>query len=121
MASSCQNDQGLGSRREVEVKAMRRRKNSRSTARTPDQATPAKLTTNTIQYRRPKSSGDARAITEAARDRKSTRLNSSHITISYAVFCLKKKKKSTTATHPKTPTAVPTDLAPACLLGDFVS
>src|SRR5437773_9753280 len=26
------------------------------------------------------------------RDRKSTRLNSSHITISYAVFCLKKKK-----------------------------
>src|SRR5437773_12387734 len=32
------------------------------------------------------------------RDRKSTRLNSSHITISYAVFCLKKKtKKSPTA------------------------
>src|SRR5437667_8600635 len=30
----------------------------------------------------------------AARDRKSTRLNSSHITISYAVFCLKKKKKN---------------------------
>src|SRR5208283_5676229 len=29
----------------------------------------------------------------AAGDRKSTRLNSSHITISYAVFCLKKKKK----------------------------
>src|SRR5437773_4683417 len=28
-----------------------------------------------------------------AEDRKSTRLNSSHITISYAVFCLKKKKK----------------------------
>src|SRR5437667_7566887 len=28
-----------------------------------------------------------------AGDRKSTRLNSSHITISYAVFCLKKKKK----------------------------
>src|SRR5207248_8469993 len=28
------------------------------------------------------------------RDRKSTRLNSSHRTISYAVFCLKKKKKS---------------------------
>src|SRR5438309_8872858 len=30
------------------------------------------------------------------RDRKSTRLNSSHSSISYAVFCLKKKKK-----HPK--------------------
>src|SRR5690625_6132353 len=29
-------------------------------------------------------------------DRKSTRLNSSHVAISYAVFCLKKKKKSTT-------------------------
>src|SRR6267378_6775963 len=27
-------------------------------------------------------------------DRKSTRLNSSHVEISYAVFCLKKKKKS---------------------------
>src|SRR5262245_63785643 len=29
----------------------------------------------------------------AKRDRKSTRLNSSHLGISYAVFCLKKKKK----------------------------
>src|SRR5436305_7301235 len=29
-------------------------------------------------------------------DRKSTRLNSSHVRISYAVFCLKKKKKYTT-------------------------
>src|SRR5579885_2859617 len=28
-----------------------------------------------------------------ARDRKSTRLNSSHVSISYAVFCLKKKKQ----------------------------
>src|SRR5437773_7195836 len=32
-------------------------------------------------------------------DRKSTRLNSSHITISYAVFCLKKKKKKQTPSH----------------------
>src|SRR5438132_10471161 len=31
--------------------------------------------------------------TENRRDRKSTRLNSSHTVISYAVFCLKKKKK----------------------------
>src|SRR5437763_12970233 len=31
------------------------------------------------------------------RDRKSTRLNSSHRCISYAVFCLKKKKSQTTA------------------------
>src|SRR2546426_3765668 len=29
------------------------------------------------------------------KDRKSTRLNSSHLVISYAVFCLKKKKKKT--------------------------
>src|SRR5437588_3663902 len=36
--------------------------------------------------------GDARA----ARDRKSTRLNSSHTVISYAVFCLKKKKAEKT-------------------------
>src|SRR2546427_7603584 len=32
-----------------------------------------------------------------ARDRKSTRLNSSHSQISYAVFCLKKKKKKYTS------------------------
>src|SRR5258705_8938693 len=31
------------------------------------------------------------------KDRKSTRLNSSHLGISYAVFCLKKKKKNTNA------------------------
>src|SRR5256885_8467260 len=30
-------------------------------------------------------------------DRKSTRLNSSHLVISYAVFCLKKKKQETSA------------------------
>src|SRR5947209_17232973 len=33
------------------------------------------------------------SATRRARDRKSTRLNSSHANISYAVFCLKKKKK----------------------------
>src|SRR2546430_4854459 len=33
------------------------------------------------------------------RDRKSTRLNSSHSQISYAVFCLKKKKKKTRRTY----------------------
>src|SRR3712207_8799639 len=36
------------------------------------------------------------------RDRKSTRLNSSHANISYAVFCLKKKKKHTAYQQPKT-------------------
>src|SRR5205807_10631926 len=34
-----------------------------------------------------------------AGDRKSTRLNSSHLVISYAVFCLKKKKKKKTHKH----------------------
>src|SRR5206468_12804420 len=38
----------------------------------------------------------------AAGDRKSTRLNSSHDQISYAVFCLKKKKTTTKATIPLT-------------------
>src|SRR5437868_15419140 len=33
-----------------------------------------------------------RQLPAALRDRKSTRLNSSHVSISYAVFCLKKKK-----------------------------
>src|SRR5476649_3043412 len=36
-----------------------------------------------------------RAAAMPASDRKSTRLNSSHTVISYAVFCLKKKKKTT--------------------------
>src|SRR5438034_2489581 len=35
----------------------------------------------------------------ASRDRKSTRLNSSHTVISYAVFCLKKKKINMGGTH----------------------
>src|SRR3712207_8950167 len=34
----------------------------------------------------------AKAFVDAMSDRKSTRLNSSHANISYAVFCLKKKK-----------------------------
>src|SRR5690606_39608481 len=34
-------------------------------------------------------------------DRKSTRLNSSHVKISYAVFCLKKKKKKTSTRQPQ--------------------
>src|SRR5256886_13314264 len=43
--------------------------------------------------------GDDRLRTGA--DRKSTRLNSSHSQISYAVFCLKKKKKERTAHSPE--------------------
>src|SRR5690606_41672646 len=53
------------------------------------------------QLRFPQRGGEARAKlaveqtfqTLRGRDRKSTRLNSSHVKISYAVFCLKKKKK----------------------------
>src|SRR3712207_8478789 len=49
-----------------------------------------------LQERNP--CADAGSMTAAdvfwERDRKSTRLNSSHANISYAVFCLKKKKKS---------------------------
>src|SRR5688572_33221363 len=37
---------------------------------------------------------EARVSSERILDRKSTRLNSSHSQISYAVFCLKKKKKA---------------------------
>src|SRR2546426_3178314 len=39
------------------------------------------------------------ATRDGLRDRKSTRLNSSHLVISYAVFCLKKKKKTINHTH----------------------
>src|SRR2546427_9241511 len=43
---------------------------------------------------------ESRREDPAASDRKSTRLNSSHSQISYAVFCLK-KKKTTQRTHPR--------------------
>src|SRR3712207_7553715 len=39
----------------------------------------------------------------AQEDRKSTRLNSSHANISYAVFCLKKKKNETKLQHRSSP------------------
>src|SRR2546426_5943446 len=45
-----------------------------------------------------------RNATAPSRDRKSTRLNSSHLVISYAVFCLKKKKNILIEIpHPHTP------------------
>src|SRR5690349_22632476 len=40
--------------------------------------------------------GDRGVPAAGPRDRKSTRLNSSHVEISYAVFCLKKKKNNNT-------------------------
>src|SRR5437762_9173885 len=57
---------------------------------------PERLTANNSQLSRFKS--EARAASALnhpnIQDRKSTRLNSSHRCISYAVFCLKKKKKN---------------------------
>src|SRR3712207_8137207 len=47
-------------------------------------------------------------LVDARRDRKSTRLNSSHANISYAVFCL---KKTTTATSPALPSTFQTSAA----------
>src|SRR5690606_41183028 len=44
-----------------------------------------------IAHQRP---GDGEHLLLAPGDRKSTRLNSSHVKISYAVFCLKKKKNT---------------------------
>src|SRR5438477_4401068 len=55
-----------------------------------------------LQRAAPRQRGDVCAVGRAgpvrggARDRKSTRLNSSHMSISYAVFCLKKKTHTTT-------------------------
>src|SRR3712207_7547548 len=48
------------------------------------------LADNGVDFR----TGDPRLVAVGA-DRKSTRLNSSHANISYAVFCLKKKKTNT--------------------------
>src|SRR5438445_9062342 len=44
-------------------------------------------------------SGRTCPLLQAGGDRKSTRLNSSHANISYAVFCLKKKNKITKIQH----------------------
>src|SRR5437764_3591074 len=59
-----------------------------------------------LDRRRPLRSRVARRIHPArpGGDRKSTRLNSSHRCISYAVFCLKKKKKSQDGDHTPYPT-----------------
>src|SRR2546430_7172150 len=60
-------------------------------------------------------------LSELTRDRKSTRLNSSHSQISYAVFCLKKKNSDiqavgvTTMMHPRLPrTLSATQPRPSC-------
>src|SRR5258707_7178010 len=50
----------------------------------------------------PRRPTDAQAASLSAIDRKSTRLNSSHANISYAVLCLKKKRKRTSKTDGRT-------------------
>src|SRR6266566_7715983 len=55
---------------------------------------------------------DGRHRSVPPRDRKSTRLNSSHLVISYAVFCLQKKKA--TRPHPQPVTKKPQSHQPAC-------
>src|SRR2546430_11302994 len=56
----------------------------------------AKKSTTQVPILPPKDNGKAKP---GKPDRKSTRLNSSHSQISYAVFCLKKKKNKTPTTY----------------------
>src|SRR3712207_7738137 len=49
---------------------------------------------NRIERKLNKLEGVTASVNYATEDRKSTRLNSSHANISYAVFCLKKKKNN---------------------------
>src|SRR5256885_3340603 len=64
----------------------------------PSRATIAPMMSVGVMARRPSfpsarsTPNAAKIATTNATDRKSTRLNSSHLVISYAVFCLKKKK-----------------------------
>src|SRR5438309_4856738 len=63
-------------------------------------------------------SGDPIHSEFSCRDRKSTRLNSSHSSISYAVFCLKKKKNTnnqiTKHNHKKHPTPITNHSSTSC-------
>src|SRR5690606_41650971 len=51
-----------------------------------------------VGYRQQVVNAQGRVLLDPAEDRKSTRLNSSHVKISYAVFCLKKKNTTTRTT-----------------------
>src|SRR2546429_4420453 len=57
------------------------------------------LAVRQLRQRQPKTEAPGNEDDRAARDRKSTRLNSSHGYISYAVFCLKKKKHRQPVRH----------------------
>src|SRR5688572_32613963 len=60
-----------------------------------------------VRHQRAGRIGAEAYVTVVAEDRKSTRLNSSHSQISYAVFCLKKKKKNTHVTKVHTHSTYP--------------
>src|SRR2546428_9060579 len=73
----------------------------RSTVAKPARSPASSRTNRTRSRRQRRNSSDAScgiaallALTIVVEDRKSTRLNSSHDQISYAVFCLKKKKRN---------------------------
>src|SRR5690349_23633580 len=68
---------------------------SASASAGPTPARPCSATTNgrTHEHRTHRRAGARHPRGRRRGDRKSTRLNSSHVEISYAVFCLKKKKK----------------------------
>src|SRR5699024_12164668 len=55
-----------------------------------------------LTWRHPLDNDEASETPVRTEDRKSTRLNSSHVSISYAVFCLKKKKYKRTKTYTNT-------------------
>src|SRR5699024_10386478 len=60
---------------------------------------PTALAVSDVCYTYGRKAGDTLSgVSFSVRDRKSTRLNSSHVSISYAVFCLKKKKTKTLTT-----------------------
>src|SRR5438067_3836546 len=61
----------------------------RTTSSSPQRISPAPNDSSHPPWRASSSSSE---LVSVSRDRKSTRLNSSHVSISYAVFCLKKKK-----------------------------
>src|SRR5438874_5226987 len=71
--------------------ASRGRRENRARHRAPEIRSLVGPTDPVPKRNAPRGGNDRRL--QQRRDRKSTRLNSSHVEISYAVFCLKKKKK----------------------------
>src|SRR5438874_10734746 len=77
-----------------------------------------------LRARSPRASAVTAAAATQRIDRKSTRLNSSHVEISYAVFCLKKKKTIRTAEGEAATEAILSTFRPNGLLlaaGDFLA